>query len=198
MKLRTADSLEDNKLAGLISDNMKAKHAMPREQYIGLTDGNGSSTDHTLVAADTEIRLSGAAADRQMSAVLIADDEPFNQMALTGLLQQFNLTAEVAIDGVEAIKLVKERLRKGQPMYKLILMDYSMPRMDGPRCVKQIRELLTQLPASEKRPRICCVTAYNETTFKSTAIGVGMDEFVTKPIFKNQMYEQLLKSDLIQ
>ena len=73
-------------------------------------------------------------------------------------------------------------------MYGLILMDFSMPNMDGPTCVSKVREMLAQ--ASENnRPRICCVTAYKAEAFKKRALGVGMDEFITKPIFKNVMQE---------
>ena len=43
-----------------------------------------------------------------------------------------------------------------------------------------------------------CVTAYSDREFKDKALGVGMDEFITKPVFKNQMQEQLIKAKLIQ
>ena len=73
-------------------------------------------------------------------------------------------------------------------MYGLILMDFSMPEMDGPTCVSKVREILAEADA-KIRPRICCVTAYKDEAFKTRALGVGMDEFMTKPIFKNQMQE---------
>ena len=66
-------------------------------------------------------------------------------------------------------------------MYALILMDYSIPEMDGPTCVSKIRSILSK---SSQRPYICCVTAYSEEVYKRNALGNGMDEFMTKPIFK--------------
>ena len=68
-------------------------------------------------------------------------------------------------------------------MYGLILMDYNMPGMDGPRCTFKIREIINKTP-NVGRPRICCVTANHEKEFKDRALGVGMDEFISKPIFK--------------
>ena len=65
-------------------------------------------------------------------------------------------------------------------------MDFSMPEMDGPTCVLQIRTYLSQF-SGITRPRICCVTAYKESEFKNRALGVGMDIFMTKPIFKAQI-----------
>ena len=80
-------------------------------------------------------------------------------------------------------------------MYGLIMMDYSMPVMDGTVCTKKIRDLLAQHGAN---PRIVCVTAYSDREYKDKALGVGMDEFMTKPVFKNQMQEQLIKANLIK
>ena len=80
-------------------------------------------------------------------------------------------------------------------MYGLIMMDYSMPVMDGTVCAKKIRDLLAQHRTVQ--PRICCVTAYTDQDFKEKALGVGMDEFMSKPVFKNQMQEQLIKAKLI-
>ena len=63
-------------------------------------------------------------------------------------------------------------------------MDYSMPEMDGPSCVATIRKALSKYP-DLKHVRIVCVTAYTTDKFKNRALGVGMDAFMSKPIFKN-------------
>ena len=77
-------------------------------------------------------------------SVLIVDDNQFNQMALATLLQQFNLSADVASDGFQAYEAVQQRFESVWPMYGLILMDYSMPGMDGTVCTQKIRSLLTE------------------------------------------------------
>ena len=76
------------------------------------------------------------------ASVLITDDNSFNQFALQTLLQQFNLSGDLASNGFEAIEMIEARLKSDFPMYSLILMDYSMPDMDGLTCSAQIRELL--------------------------------------------------------
>ena len=60
------------------------------------------------------------------------------------LLEQFNLSGDVASDGFEALKMVERRLASGMTMYGLIMMDYSMPGMDGTVCTQKIRSLLTE------------------------------------------------------
>ena len=66
-------------------------------------------------------------------------------------------------------------------MYKVILLDYSMPDLDGPSVAKGIAELLEENPTL-KKPLICCCTAYSEASFKRTALDSGMDQFLTKPV----------------
>jgi CheY-like chemotaxis protein len=70
---------------------------------------------------------------------LIADDEPFNLIALEGLLHQFNVgSIDKAYHGREAINKIMTNLPEGerscglnhQP-YKLIMLDKNMPVLDG-------------------------------------------------------------------
>ena len=67
-------------------------------------------------------------------------------------------------------------------MYSLILLDYSMPLMDGPQAATKIREELKD--AKTPQPFICCLSSYLDQSFKNVAFASGMDEFITKPIPK--------------
>ena len=74
--------------------------------------------------------------------ILVVDDSPFNIVALRSLLSLFSLESDCASDGNQAIQLVNNRLSSETPMYKLILLDYSMPECDGPTATVEIRRLL--------------------------------------------------------
>ena len=51
---------------------------------------------------------------------------------------------DICTDGSQAVEMVTARMiNPAASMYKLILMDYSMPRCDGPTATVQIRELLS-------------------------------------------------------
>ena len=96
----------------------------------------------------------------------MVDDSPFNIVALRSLLSLFDLESDCASDGNQAIQLVKNRLSSETPMYKLILLDYSMPECDGPTATVEIRRLLGGDHTAPIQPFICCVTAYTGESFK--------------------------------
>ena len=77
-----------------------------------------------------------------------------------------------------AIELVQERLelvRKNQaPMYKVIILDLSMPVIDGPMTAVSVNKLLNASP-SVKAPLICCYSAFTEEPkFKRRALAAGI------------------------
>ena len=76
------------------------------------------------------------------SKVLLVDDSVFNLIAVEGLFNQFGLDCDTAVDGTEAVKLIRKQIESDLPVYKLIMMDYSMPQMDGPEATRAIRQLL--------------------------------------------------------
>ena len=76
--------------------------------------------------------------------VLVVDDCQFNFIAINGLLQQFNYKSHYSLNGKEAIQAIQTRVASGKPMYKLIMMDYSMPVCDGPTASNAIRNFLTE------------------------------------------------------
>ena len=77
-------------------------------------------------------------------------------------------------------------------MYKLILLDFSMPDMNGPAVASQIRDLLDD---SSQEPFICCCTAYGDEAFMRQALQAGMNRFQTKPLKMSDLDEMLQSLD---
>ena len=76
--------------------------------------------------------------EEKYASILIVDDDIINVEVHEAMItQMMNLKSDTALSGSIAIDLIKERLdqvMQGQAkMYKFILMDYSMPDMDGPQ-----------------------------------------------------------------
>ena len=70
-------------------------------------------------------------------------------------------------------------------MFKILLIDYSMPDMDGLELVRKLRSLLEEHNLSDKQPIYCCCTAYNTVEHRDIAISSGFDYFMVKPIKKD-------------
>lgn len=105
---------------------------------------------------------------------------------MKNLLEQFNLKVDTCSDGQSAVLKVVER--DPENMYRLILMDYSMPICDGPQTVQLINEHLTRLDCPfSMRPRICFITAFTEKSYMEVAKQTGRHYFLVKPIFKARL-----------
>ena len=90
-----------------------------------------------------------------------------NLISIENALDELRLNSDCAFNGRVAIKHVLKRLKLEKPMYKLILLDYSMPGMDGPQVAQKIRKLLERSHINfGKYPFICCCTSYSQESFK--------------------------------
>ena len=105
-------------------------------------------------------------------------------------------------NGQAAVDLVLEnlRIRDLHPdltfwNYSLILLDYSMPNMDGPATANKICKAYAQY--KKKPPHIVCLTAFTEKIYKDKACESGMNEFITKPIDKTKLKKIMRDQNVI-
>ena len=118
--------------------------------------------------------------------VLLVEDTEDNRFMMRRLLEMAGYHVIEAMNGEEAVKLAKT----GSP--RLILMDLSLPVIDGLAATRLIRKL----PELKSVP-IIAVSAHDTSDFQSEAIEAGCNSYVTKPIDFNELEEliaQLLKS----
>ncbi|QLY27402.1 response regulator [Bdellovibrio sp. KM01] len=114
------------------------------------------------------------------SKVLIVDDSEDNQVLIQHYLKKYHVHCETAIDGVEAFELAEKTL------YDVILMDMQMPRMDGYTATRKLRERGYQGP-------IVALTAHAMKEDRERCMGVGCNDYLTKPIVSEQLYATLLE-----
>eukprot|EP00347_Sterkiella_histriomuscorum_P024327 403331514 len=138
--------------------------------------------------------------------ILIVDDNIFNIVTIQTILEfQYGLTSDKAMNGEEALEKVQQRaeLNKSCPCYcsqnrknyKLIFMDCNMPVMDGFQATQQIKKLCGQ---DGFQIYIIALTAYTTDNFKARAKDSGMDNFLTKPIYADQLKQILLDRGQIE
>lgn len=130
-----------------------------------------------------------------MLKILIAEDDMASRKFLSKFLTQYG-ECDTVVDGLEAIDAYMLSMRERNP-YDLICLDIMMPKIDGVKVLKAIRELETQkgiLP--EKRAKIIMTTALGEAGLVQTAFEYDC-EYASKPIDTEKLVEVLKKLGLI-
>lgn len=120
--------------------------------------------------------------------ILLVEDQRLNQIVASDLLKKWSehLNIEIANNGKEAIEMVVE---KGS-FYHLILMDLSMPVMDGFQATRFIREQLSEPVCNIP---VIAMTAHAYNTNAQRCYEAGMNEFITKPIKPELLYKSIGK-----
>lgn len=108
--------------------------------------------------------------------LMLVEDSDDNRFMLRRLLEINGFEVVEAVNGSEAVKVAA----LSQP--DLILMDLSLPIIDGLVATRQIR----QIPELAKVP-IIAVSAHDSADFHSQAIAAGCDGFINKPIEFNAL-----------
>lgn len=116
-----------------------------------------------------------------MKKILIVEDTELNRDLLVQLLED-DYAIVTAADGAEGIE------RAGQERPDLILMDLSLPRVDGWEATRRIKatEGLTQVP-------IIALTAHAMQGDEEKARAAGCDDYLTKPIDEDLLFAMLDK-----
>jgi PAS domain S-box-containing protein len=114
--------------------------------------------------------------------ILLAEDEPINQEISQMLLEDVGLQVDLAENGQVAV----EKAHSGR--YALILMDMQMPVLNGLDSTRKIREL----PGCQTTP-ILAMTANAFAENKEQCFKAGMNDFISKPVVPEVLYETLLK-----
>ncbi|MCB2195688.1 MAG: response regulator [Bacteroidetes bacterium] len=118
--------------------------------------------------------------------VLIADDEEYNRLLISSILDRWNIKYDIANNGLEAIELLKQKNK-----YDFILMDIRMPIINGVMATKLIRE---SLQLSNKETKVIGITADTADNL-TPEVKALFNHILTKPFSEDQIY-QLFKAEL--
>lgn len=137
----------------------------------------GTDTSIFKKAKPTSIQESENTAKFANLHILIAEDNPVNQMVIKGMLKPLVGEVDIANNGLEAFN----KFRNARKPYDLIFMDCEMPEMDGYEATTRIREYEEET-GSPNRVKIVALTAHAFEEFKEKAFAAGMNAHLTKPI----------------
>lgn len=127
--------------------------------------------------------------------ILIAEDDLTSRKFLHRFLSQYG-ECDLVVDGLEALEAFLMSAKEEMP-YDLICLDIMMPKVDGVKVLKSIRDFENQKGFDpEKRSKVIMTTALAETQFVQNAFDIGCDAYAAKPIDLARFTEVLQKLDL--
>ncbi len=137
-----------------------------------------------LTAVDSPIKVGQPTlgASLEYLKVLIVEDEIVNVMVLTKILERWDITPDVRVNGAEAIQAVSDN------EYDVVLMDINMPIMDGFEASKKIRRLSDKKKAAIP---IIAITASVGAAAEQVRANHAIDDCLLKPFKIEHLREKL-------
>jgi CheY-like chemotaxis protein len=114
--------------------------------------------------------------------ILVAEDDDISYSLLQVYLSKENYEVLRAANGKQTIEIFKEN-----PDISLILMDLKMPVLDGYGATREIKKMNSNVP-------IIAQTAYALSGDSQKAIEAGCDDYVTKPIKKEELLDKIKRN----
>ncbi|HEX5099249.1 MAG TPA: response regulator [Polyangiaceae bacterium] len=113
--------------------------------------------------------------------VLVVEDNPVNQQVMEEMLRALGYRCDLANNGERALEMLEQRA------YPLVLMDCQMPVLDGYQTTLRIRARETPGHAVP----IIAVTAHALAEERDKVLGVGMNDYISKPVSRKSLSEVL-------
>ncbi|NJD90870.1 MAG: PAS domain S-box protein, partial [Geobacter sp.] len=135
--------------------------------------GKGTSFKVLLPAIETAVGLIDTRSSDETlhgnGAVLLVDDEEVVLNISAEMLKELGFSVIVAKDGVEALELYKSGVA-----ISCVILDLTMPRMDGEQCFRELRQL-------DPAIKIIMSSGYNEQEIAEKFENLGVNHFIQKP-----------------
>jgi signal transduction histidine kinase/CheY-like chemotaxis protein len=177
LALHTAMKTRINQAAQILTDPATASSPERIEEIVEIK----------AVSHELERVLGDPAHSTETEHLLLVDDNAINLKILSTFVKKLSFAARTAVDGEDAFETYKQ-FSKTQP-FTTILMDISMPKMNGFESSRAIRQFEVEnglLPS-----RIVALTALGSEASRREAEASGIDEFQTKPVALRTLKELL-------
>ena len=104
-----------------------------------------------------------------LKILMVEDDNSVAEM-MKMFFSKEQWDVDIAKDGVEAVEMFK----RNPSSYDIVTLDLNLPKKDGVEVAKEIRAISLTIP-------IIMLTARDSETDQILGLGIGADEYVTKP-----------------
>src|SRR3954454_12553459 len=113
-----------------------------------------------------------------MAKLLVVDDDPALSRTLRRALAVEGYAVDCAGDGLEAL------LRLGESTYDAVVLDVSMPKLDGLQVCRRLRERRDRTP-------VLMLTARDEVRDRVSGLDAGADDYLVKPFALDELNARL-------
>jgi signal transduction histidine kinase/CheY-like chemotaxis protein len=114
-------------------------------------------------------------------AALVVDDQEYNRIVLTDLLQSLGFAVQGAQEGSAALALA------GRQTFDVIFLDFNLPGLSGVDVARGIRTL----PNASAHALILATTAFTTPEKRAQCLDAGMDAFLGKPVTRERLTKAL-------
>ncbi len=146
--------------------------------------GTEFSVTVTLRNCDQKDKDQDDVIDLHSLHVLVVDDDKIAAEHARMVLDEIGIKTDICTSGEEALRMMEVQHLKHKP-YNLVLMDWNMPGMNGLEASAEIRKQY------EKESAVVVLTAYNRDDIQEEAQRIGVDNFLTKPLFAANVVAEL-------
>ncbi len=166
---------------------------MGGEIEVESTPGQGS-TFHFSIPFNLQDRQAQGdltpASDLRGLRVLVVDDNPSMREILGERLASFTFEVASAASAEEALRLLERADQQEKRPFKLVLMDWRLPGMDGVEAGRRIK----QSARLSHRPAVILITAHGREEVMQQAEAAGLDGFLIKPVSPSVLFDTLIRA----
>lgn len=116
--------------------------------------------------------------------ILVIEDNQHDQFVLKHLLDKFGFNSHIKSNAEDALSALS------QMKYAAVLLDLTLPGMDGFDCIREIRQ--RELIASSRTP-VIALTASVDENVRMRTLKAGVDDFLSKPFDPEELRRLLLR-----
>lgn len=179
---REAKTCKEAGFNGFLSKPIRRDRLFQMIERVLADKGNREKPD---VAGDAQMMTQYSVKEdlKHSIRILLAEDNPVNQKLANMMLTKAGYQVEIAGNGREAV----EKYSSSPDDYDIIFMDIQMPEMDGMDATKEIRRRgYATIP-------IIALTAHAMKGDREKCIETGMDDYITKPVKRENVFDILEK-----
>jgi two-component system chemotaxis response regulator CheY len=128
--------------------------------------------------------------------ILIVEDDMASRKFMQRFLSEFG-ECDMAVDGLEAVDSILSSIKENKH-YDFICLDIMMPKIDGIKVLKTLRDIETKNGIKvEDKAKVIMTTALNEQKTVMESYDVGCEAYALKPIDIKKFKEVMKKLNLI-